>query len=167
MYYKWRAETVSQSGSDFIKSWEGCSLTKYDASPDHLGDWTIGWGHKMAPGDPDVITQERADSMFEADKDKMLNTTFLPFIKENNIVLTQNQFDAMVSFTYNMGQNTWSSKDDEAKVTMRDFLKNKDYSDAAARQAFSMYMGPNNQLHYERRLEELTMFIYGSYHMHR
>jgi len=169
LYKKWKAESVSQSGLDFIKSWEKCSLTKYDATGNlHRKDWTIGWGHKMAPGDPETITQKQADSMFAADMNKALNTTFLPFVKENNIILTQNQFDAMASFTFNMGQNSWSSNDEQAYVTMRNFIKNGDYSDAAARQAFSAYMG-SNQLPgvYERRLEELTMFIYGSYHMHR
>lgn len=70
------------------------------------GVWTIGWGSTIYPngqkvGEKDVITKERAFevfiwhlSLFENDVNKL--------IKSN---ISQNQFDALVSFAYNVGSD--------------------------------------------------------------
>jgi len=92
---------VNKAGKDLIKRFEGCKLKAYRC-PALL--WTIGYGNtfyedgtKVKEGD--VITQERAEQLFDiivedfADKVKQL-------VKQN---LTDNNFAAIVSFTFNVG----------------------------------------------------------------
>ncbi|NLD46729.1 MAG: hypothetical protein GX660_05950 [Clostridiaceae bacterium] len=93
--------TPSQLIIDFKKDYEGFSLTLYDASvgigkpPSSNPDWTIGWGHKVYANSAEFkefqngITKEKAQELFDKDLNKMLNTTFVPMLKKNNIYLTQ------------------------------------------------------------------------------
>jgi lysozyme len=92
---------TSKVGIDLIKKWEGCKLTSYKCS---AGVWTIGFGNtfyedgtKVKQGDK--ITKARAESLlldllpkFE----KIVN-------KKVSVPLRQNQFDALVSYTWNTG----------------------------------------------------------------
>jgi lysozyme len=87
---------------DFIKSREGLKLKAYQ---DSAGIWTIGYGSiHYEDGKPikrgDTITQERADKLLEAE-------IILKSIKVNAAIkstkLTQNQYNALVSFAYNVG----------------------------------------------------------------
>jgi lysozyme len=86
---------------NFIKSFEKCKLKAYKVKDDKV---TIGWGNTYyEDGTPiklgDVITQERADALFEfvlAKISKHVNS----LIKVN---LTQNQYDGILSFDYNTG----------------------------------------------------------------
>jgi len=87
---------TSNNGIDFIKSFEGLRLESYQ---DSAGVWTIGYGttHGIKPGMR--ITQEEAEEMLRNDVawfEKAVNT-LLP------IGLTQSEFDALVSFSYNLG----------------------------------------------------------------
>ena len=92
---------VNKAGKDLIKRFEGCKLKAYKC-PSLL--WTIGYGNtfyedgtKVKEGD--VITQERAEQLFDlivedfAKKVKQL-------VKQD---LTDNNFSAIVSFTFNVG----------------------------------------------------------------
>jgi lysozyme len=96
-------------GIELIKKFEGCKLTAYKCP---AGLMTIGWGNtyysngaKVKVGDK--ITQQQADELL---------LTLLPKYEKtvnNNIklALTQNQFDALVSFCWNCGSsNTLFSK---------------------------------------------------------
>lgn len=94
---------VSTSGIALIKSFEGCQLISYKPVQTEK-HWTIGWGHYG----PDVlqgqtITQEQADAMLVEDLSKyeayVNNKAYVPITDQ----LTQYQFDALVSFTYNCG----------------------------------------------------------------
>ena len=93
---------ISEKGLDLIKNFEGCRLVAYKPIPAEKY-WTIGWGHYG----PDVvegmsITQENADEIlvkdlegYEASVERVCK--YLP-------ELTQNEFDALVSFTFNCGE---------------------------------------------------------------
>lgn len=91
----------SQNCYNLIKEFEGCEL---DAYKDAAGVWTIGWGNTFYEDasvvkEGDSITQERADNLF------IIIVTAVAKVV-NDIVLAalnQNQFDAIVSFTYNVG----------------------------------------------------------------
>jgi len=88
-------------GIELIKKWEGCKLTSYQCS---AGRWTIGFGNtfyedgsKIKQGDK--ITQERADSLLSN-----LLPKFEEIVnKKVSVPLTQNQFDSLVSYTWNTG----------------------------------------------------------------
>jgi lysozyme len=94
---------TSQVGVDLIKAFEGCKLTAYKCS---AGVNTIGFGNtyytngnKVKLGDK--ITQDEANKLF-LDLLPKYEKTVLDAIK---VPLTQNQFDALVSFCWNCGSS--------------------------------------------------------------
>jgi lysozyme len=93
---------TSQRGIDLIHSFEQCKLTAYpDPGSSDGHPWTIGWGSTgpgIAPGT--VWTQEQADTRFAADLQKYERGVSEAL---NGAPVTQNQFDALVSFAYNVG----------------------------------------------------------------
>ena len=164
--------TYSQLGLKYIKSWEDISLTSYDAIPG-TGDWTIGWGHKLQEysgqkRNPNIsITQEEADQWFEDDINRMLDTTFTSFLEDNNITLTPNQYDAMLSFTFNYGENSWGP---DGMTVMKNFLIAGNYTEEASKKAFQFYIDktPRSQAgNVQRRKDEIEMFLYGKYNYHK
>lgn len=88
---------LSENGFNFIKSHEGCRLQAYR---DVGGTLTIGWGHTSGVTDGMVITQEQADDMFKNDLQVYVDRVNAYADIYN---LNQNQFDALVSFCYNIG----------------------------------------------------------------
>ena len=88
--------TVSQSGIDLIKEFEGCRLEAYQ---DGAGIWTIGYGHIQAVKPGDTCTQEEADDWLNYD----LDWAVLAVSRYVEVPVGQNQFDALVSFTFNLG----------------------------------------------------------------
>lgn len=88
---------ISTSGKNLIKQYEGLRLTAY-LCPAKVP--TIGYGHTGGVKLGDKITQAQADSYFDND--------IARFVKSvnslvENINCTQGQFDALVSFAYNLG----------------------------------------------------------------
>lgn len=98
--------TPSQKCYDLIKSFEGCVLKAYP-DPGHANGLpiTIGWGStKYRDGSDiklgDTLTQEGADSLLAWEVGiKAKGVTGLL----NGAVITQNAFDAIVSFAFNVG----------------------------------------------------------------
>ena len=94
---------LSQRGLDLIKSFEGLRLTSYKA----LGTeryYTIGYGHYGKDVLPyQTITEKQAEDLLYKDLQYFVNhvNTFMPYYNFN-----QNQFDALVSFAYNVGSIT-------------------------------------------------------------
>ena len=86
---------TSNKGISFIKSFESCHLTAYKCPS---GVWTIGYGHTSGVKEGQSITQTQADAFLEEDLAK-----FEKYVINTGLVLNQNQFDALVSFTYNCG----------------------------------------------------------------
>lgn len=90
---------VSPNGLNLIKQFEGCRLKAYP-DPGTGGDpWTIGWGATRGVSPEMMITQEQADFMLEEDA----NATAQQVTNAVTQPLKQNQFDALVSFVYNVG----------------------------------------------------------------
>jgi lysozyme len=91
---------TSQRGIDLIHSFESCKLNAY-ADPGSInGDpWTIGWGSTGPDVKPGTVwTQKQADDRFKADLSK-----FETAVHNMAPRASQNQFDALVSFAYNIG----------------------------------------------------------------
>ena len=87
---------ISQEGIALIKKFEGCELTAYQCS---AGVWTIGYGHTKGIEEGMEITQQEAEDMLVEELHEYEN-----YINDNvTAPLSQNQFDAMVSWVYNLG----------------------------------------------------------------
>ena len=94
---------VSEEGVALIKKYEGCRLHAYKAGPTEKY-YTIGWGHYSEWVKPDKeITQEQADALLMDDLAKFEQHVN---IYNNKYHFTQNQFDALVSFAFNVGSIT-------------------------------------------------------------
>lgn len=86
---------VSSNCIDLIKRFEGCKLTAYKCP---AGISTIGWGRIQGVRMGDKCTQLQADKwLIEEVEKKALSVAKMV----NNV--TQNHFDALVSFAYNVG----------------------------------------------------------------
>lgn len=96
------ALTVSSRGIDLIKKFEGCRLTAYK---DAAGVITIGYGWtKPIDGKPltmdTVITRTKADTLL---KEGLRSYEKKVLKYDSSYHWNQNQFDALVSFAYNIG----------------------------------------------------------------
>lgn len=88
---------ISQKGIDLIKRFEGCRLKSYTCP---AGVLTIGYGHTGSDVSSNMtISLERAENMLKTDLIVHCNNVS----KLVKVPLTQNQFDALVSFEYNVG----------------------------------------------------------------
>jgi lysozyme len=92
---------IGQAGLALIKQFEGCRLAAYQCS---AGVWTIGYGHTAGVHKGMKITQAQAEEYLKHDVAKfekyVNNPSYVPFTDK----LNQNQFDALVSFAFNLGQ---------------------------------------------------------------
>ena len=92
---------TSQEGISLIKSFEGCELTAYRCSANVP---TIGYGHTAGVSDGDTCTQEEAETMLAEDL-----VEFEDYVKNYvEFELQQNEFDALVAWTYNLGPKNLS-----------------------------------------------------------
>ncbi|KTI47628.1 muraminidase [Enterobacter hormaechei subsp. steigerwaltii] len=110
---------TSEKGIALIKQFEGCKLTAYQ---DSVGVWTIGYGWTQpVDGKPIragmTIKQETAERLlktglvsYESDVSRLVK-----------VGLTQRQFDALVSFTYNLGARSLSTSTLLRKLNAGDY----------------------------------------------
>ena len=89
---------ISTTGLNLIKSFEGCTAYKCPA-----GVWTIGYGHTGNVKSGQKITQAKAESYLKSDLARF-EKHVMSYDKKYN--WTQNEFDALVSFAYNVGNIT-------------------------------------------------------------
>lgn len=91
---------TSEKGISYIKNFEGLRLKAYQCSS---SVWTIGWGSTLINGikveNGVVIDEEMAENLLREDirrhEDIITSRIKIP--------INQNQFDALVSHTYNTG----------------------------------------------------------------
>ena len=113
---------ISENGLKLIKKFEGLSLKPYLCS---AGVPTIGWGNtfyenmKKVTLQDETITEERADSLFNF----LVTTNFVNVVNRLVVVdINQNQFDALVSFVYNLGSGNFEKSTLLKKVNQEDFI---------------------------------------------
>ena len=98
---------ISQRGIDLIKGFEGCVLHAYKCTPSEEY-YTIGYGHYGADVKPDqTITKTIAEVMLRDDLIKY--ETLVNIYSGYNF--NQNEYDALVSFAYNIGSIKQLTKD--------------------------------------------------------
>ncbi|MEB0362125.1 lysozyme [Citrobacter freundii] len=117
---------TSEKGIKNIKDFEGCSLTAYPDPGTGGAPWTIGygWTHPVdgKPIKPGMtIKQETADRLLKTGLVSYENDV----LKMAKVKLTQGQFDALVSFAYNVGSRALSTS------TLLRKLNNGDVNGAA------------------------------------
>lgn len=94
---------IGQRGIALIKQFEGLRLSAYRCPAGH---WTLGYGSTRWPDGRKIVGTDRLKN--EAEADVLLANTLRPFNRDvswlvRNARLTQNQFDALVSFAFNLG----------------------------------------------------------------
>lgn len=150
---------VSEKGRAFIQSFEKCRLTAYR---DGGGVWTVGWGHtgpEVRPGF--VVTQDQADLLFEDDL-QYFECGVEDLVK---VPISQDQFDALVSFAYNVGldQDEDTRAEGLGDSTLLKYLNRGEYRNAAAE--FLKWDHDNGKRVAgltRRRIAERDMFLEGT-----
>ena len=98
----------SKKGIDLIKSFEGFTLTAYHGNCDRAGLYTIGWGHARGVRPGDKITLEQAEKLLRDDIRDAENVVNLDYVSgRDKPLVTQNQFDALVSFVFNVKREAY------------------------------------------------------------
>jgi lysozyme len=137
---------TSVAGRAAITSYEGCKLQAYQ---DGAGVWTCGVGHTRGVTQQTTCTQELAQAWLETD----LCSAEMDVSHLVHVHLTQEQFDALVSFVFNLGG---------AALAMSTLLKKlniADYDGAADQfKAWNLVAGKPSLGLIRRRAAEAAMF---------
>ncbi|MGV3621975.1 MAG: glycoside hydrolase family protein [Archangium sp.] len=141
------ADKLGQAGLNLIKEFEGLRLTAYR---DPVGVLTIGYGHTGSDVKPGMtISQQRAEQLLKNDTgwaQKAVRDTV-------KVPLTQGQFDALTSFTFNLGAGALRSSTLVKKLNAGDY--------AGAQNEFGRWVHAGGQVLaglVRRRAAEAKMF---------
>ena len=107
-------EIMKTQNADIIKHHEGLVLHAYLCP---AGVPTIGYGHTGGVSMGDVITEKKADELLKKD----LRSAEYAVNKYVNVDLNQNQFDALVSFVFNLGAGNFKSSTLLRKLNFSDY----------------------------------------------
>lgn len=150
--------TISQNGIDFIKEREGFSAKcYYDGAQSSIGYGTK-CGTKAHASGLHSITRADAETAMRNE----INRSYIPNVRRqtSGLQMNQNQFDALVSFTYNTGGGTSMIKNSPLVKYLRGEM-----SQAEATSAFQNYVVTNSAtgkvdsgLQKRRRLEAELFF---------
>ena len=137
---------ISQNGIELIKQFEGCILTSklYKGEP----HYTIGYGHCSSDVQAgQTISQEEAERILINDIESKSE-----YVRKfcSHLELNQNQFDALVSFTYNVGPGN-----------LLKLIKNRDVNEIANHiELYTNSGSTSNTLGLQRRrLAEKNLFL--------
>lgn len=137
---------LSEKGLNFIESVEGLRL---DAYLDSAGVATIGFGHTGDVKLGDRCTEEQAESWLQEDA-KTAETVINKLVK---VPLSQNQFDSLVSFVFNIGVGNFT------RSTLLRLLNEGKYGDAAHEMGRWVYAGGKMSIGLlNRRGKEMKIF---------
>ena len=142
---------ISDHGLDIIKAHESLRLEMYYCPANKP---TIGWGHLILPSEQDLMTRtitvEEAEALLRNDvgiAERAVNSLV-------EVELNQNQFDALVSFVFNIGVGNFRSS------TLLKRLNEEDYNGAAGQ--FERWVYANKRTLpglIRRREEERDLFL--------
>ena len=155
------AMNTSSKGIEMIKDFEG--LIKYPVEDN--GQWSVGYGTGVTGSDLEFykkngITDKQATELLK----QYLNSfedDVNAFIDRNSLKLNQNQFDALVSFTYNLGPS-WMST---SGGVLREAVTSGAEGDAFIF-AIAQYCKASNKVNaglMKRRLCEANLYLNGVY----
>lgn len=151
--------SITEDGLNLIKRFEGFSPT---AMADG-GQWSIGYGNACDPADyPNGITEEEASQLL-ADSIVDFEDYVNNFLNRYGVTVSQNEFDALVSITYNLGPS-WIHSSYRFWSMLINGLKN--YTDNEIASAIGVWCHVGTQIHtgiLQRRITEIRLFLYGDY----
>lgn len=152
-----------------IKSYEGCRLTAYKLPGED--NWTIGWGHSGSDVyEGMTISEARAEELFNSDI-KVFEDSVNRWNDQYSLNLSQNQFDALVSITYNFGSH-WVEYNKSWRLANYVQSGFKDASgnrlpDLEIADAFGVLCSSAGSILpglITRRINEAEIFLYNNYH---
>ena len=106
---------ISQEGIELIKRFEGLELESY---ADVAGIWTIGYGHtgpEVGPGQR--ISEAEAEELLVRDLERFERGVSEAVTRD----ISQQQFDALVSLSYNIGVNAFRGSTAVKRINKGDF----------------------------------------------
>ena len=107
---------ISQNGIDLVKSFEGLELKAYK---DSVGVLTVGWGSTGSHVTAGMtITKEQAEQLLKKDLERF-EEGVSDLVK---VPLNQNQFDSLVSFSFNLGLSNLKSSTLLKKLNASDYI---------------------------------------------
>jgi lysozyme len=129
---------ISDNGVELIKKFEGCKLTAYPDSGTGGAPWTIGYGWTHSVNGLPVqagmiISQTIAEELLQrgiAQVEKYVNQLL-------HVSVNQNQFDALVSFAYNVGKTKF------ANSTLLKLINERNFDGAATQFSYWNKAGSN------------------------
>lgn len=152
---------TSADGVDFIKDYEGFTASAYH----DVSQMSIGYGCSTAYAekygfDTEEITQDEADQLILyviAELEQKLDR----FLEEYDISLSQTEYDALVSFTFNVG-SSWLNAD----YRLASLLIDGDYTVNEFASAMGVWCHVGTEINsglIVRRIGEIKLFLYGAY----
>ena len=148
--------SLGEKGLALIKKYEGYRQYAY---PDY-SHWSIGYGTPCGQYDyPNGITEAEASALL-AQKMASYEAKLDEFLTKYNIKVNQNQYDALVSLTYNLG-NPWKKYDE---FDLKTILINgaEKYSAQQIKDAFAVFCKAGGQVLsglVKRRAAEAELFL--------
>ena len=154
---------ISEAGIDFIKNEEAAGGFAAVPYKDIAGFNTVGFGHRMQQGELySQIDEAKATELLEQD------LLYAENIVNRNVVpdLNQNQFDALVSFVYNVGHGAEGVKDgfvtlhcgrQSHMLTLLNFAHFNEAADEFLK--WDHAGGQESQGLYDRRMRERELFL--------
>lgn len=147
---------ISDRGLQLIKHFEGCELKAYRCA---AGVITIGYGHTGDDFEGRPLTMGMTISQDEADEYLKLDlAVFCRFINKQDFDIVQEQFDALVSFVYNVGTGNA-----EGSTLFKLLRKGPEYHREAAKQflRWNKAGGEVKRGLVRRRQAEMDLFLEG------
>lgn len=152
----------------FLTKYEGlCQTVVYDV----VNVPTIGYGQALFYGST-FYNYQTTDEAW-GNMCKLVNQTFVPqlnkFVTQYGLLLNQAQFDALTSYSYNMGAYCWSTYSFKLRTLL---IENPDVTQidrTELKYAFGKQSWTGGRFYtglYRRRMDEWEMFLTGDYEQH-
>jgi lysozyme len=145
---------TSSKGVDLIKFYEGKSNKPYLCPANY---WTIGYGHVISKEDAKKYSSGISDPIIEALLKKDLEKFERGVLRLIKVHITQEQFDALVSFAFNLGLGALQRSSLRAKINRQEY-------EAAAAEFSKWVWGGGKKLPglVKRRAAEASLFLAGT-----